>query len=178
MKIKFCAISLLVIAFSPIATAQQPSPALDGVHHTFQDELLDKLAGRWKLTGTLTHQNIEHSIDAQWVLNHQFLEILEKDLATPPAYEAIVMIGYDNTSERYVAHWIDVFGGRFSETLGYGTRSGDQIEFVFEYPDGPFRTTFRWIAAKKQWQWQMRTKNSAGSWVDFANMTLAPVEIK
>jgi hypothetical protein len=84
------------------------------------------------------------------------------------------MIGYDNVSERYVAHWLDVYGGRFSETLGYGTRSGDQIEFVFEYPDGPFRTTFRWMADKKQWQWQMRTKNSAGKWVDFSNLTLTP----
>jgi hypothetical protein len=33
-------------------------------------------------------------------------------------------------------------GGRFSETLGYGTRDGNAIRFVFEYPDGPFRTTY------------------------------------
>ena len=58
------------------------------------------------------------------------------------------MIGYDHTSERYVAHWMDIYGGRFSETLGYGVRSGDQIEFVFEYPDGPFHTTFRWLPEK------------------------------
>jgi hypothetical protein len=53
-------------------------------------------------------------------------------------------VGYDNTSERYVAHWLDVYGGRFSETLGYGRRSSDSIEFVFEYPAGPFHTTFSW----------------------------------
>lgn len=41
-----------------------------------------------------------------------------KDVSSPPNYEAMVFIGYDNTSERYVVHWIDVFGGRFSETLG------------------------------------------------------------
>jgi hypothetical protein len=82
------------------------------------------------------------------------------------------MIGYDSVSERYVAHWIDVFGGRISETLGYGTRSGDQIEFVFEYPEGPFHTVFRWLPNKKQWQWQMRTKNDSGKWVEFANLTL------
>jgi hypothetical protein len=46
-------------------------------------------------------------------------------------------------SERYVAHWIDVFGGRFSETLGYGKRAGDEIDFIFEYPDGPFVSVSR-----------------------------------
>ncbi len=55
-----------------------------------------------------------------------------KDVNIPPQYEALVFLGYDNASERYVAHWIDVFGGRFSETLGYGTRSGDSIKFIFE----------------------------------------------
>ena len=69
------------------------------------------------------------------------------------------------------ARW-DIYGGRFSETLGYGVRSGDQIEFLFEYPDGPFRTTFRWLPEKTQWQWRMRTKNSRGQWVEFANLTL------
>jgi hypothetical protein len=38
-----------------------------------------------------------------------------KDVQTPSQYEAMVFIGYDNTSERYVAHWIDIFGGRFSK---------------------------------------------------------------
>jgi hypothetical protein len=49
-------------------------------------------------------------------LDHQFLRLEMKDVATPPAYEATVYIGYDKTGERYVAHWLDVFGGRFSET--------------------------------------------------------------
>jgi hypothetical protein len=43
--------------------------------------------------------------------------------AEPPAYQAAVFIGFDNTSERYVAHWIDAGGGRFSETLGFGKRA-------------------------------------------------------
>ncbi|HEY8226282.1 MAG TPA: hypothetical protein VIG25_13455 [Pyrinomonadaceae bacterium] len=41
-----------------------------------------------------------------------------KDVQTPSQYEAMVFIGYDNTSERYVAHWIDIFGGRFSKDEG------------------------------------------------------------
>jgi len=169
---------LALFAWTLFAAAQEQTPPPDGAQHTFQDELLDKMAGHWKLTGTIRGHSVEHTVEAQWVLNHQFLQVHEKDTAAPkgtgPAYEANVMIGYDNVSERYVAHWIDVFGGRFSETLGYGTRSGDQIEFVFEYPDGPFHTTFRFLADKKQWQWKMRKKNSSGNWVDFSDLTLTP----
>jgi hypothetical protein len=163
--------------WSAAASAQEAAKPLDGPNRIFQDELLDHMTGAWKAMGTIGRQNVSHTVEASWVLNHQFLQIHEQAMPAPgdkaPAYEAIVMIGYDNASERYVAHWNDIYGGRFSETLGYGTKSGDQIEFVFEYPDGPFHTTFRWLAEKNQWQWRMRTKNQAGQWVDFANFTLA-----
>ena len=156
--------------------AQEAAPPLDGPHRVFHDGLLDNLAGSWKLSGAVRGQNASHSVEAAWVLNHQFLQIHEKDLAPAGSggspYEAIVMIGYDNASERYVVHWNDIYGGRFSETLGYGTKTGNQIEFVFEYPDGPFRTTFRWLPDKKQWEWQMRTKNQKGEWTEFADFTL------
>jgi len=151
--------------------------ALDGPRHIFQDSLLENMVGSWNLNGQIMHHDVIHSVDAQWVLNHQFLRIHEK--ATPAAkavdltYEALVMVGYDNASERYVAHWMDIYGGRFSETLGFGKRSGNDIEFVFEYADGPFHTTFRWNADSHQWQWLMRGKNKDGQWFEFGDMTLA-----
>ena len=52
----------------------------------------------------------------------------------------MIFIGYDNTSERYVVHWLDNFGGRFSETLGYGLRSGNSIKFVSSTPTVPSTT--------------------------------------
>jgi hypothetical protein len=90
----------------------------------------------------------------------------------------MIMVGYDNTSERYVAHWNDVFGGRFSETLGYGTRAGNEIRFVFEYPDGPFHTTFRWNPETHQWKWLMQQKNKSGLLTEFADLTLTSAAAK
>jgi hypothetical protein len=169
------AISLFVFAISSATLAQeQTPPPPDGPQHTFQDELLDKMTGQWKLTGTIRGQTVEHKVEAQWTLNHQFLQVHEKDTATPPGYEANPMIGYDNTSERYVAHWLDIYGGRVSETLGYGTRSGDQIEFVFEYPDGPFHTTFRWSPENSTWQWFLEQKDRDGKWTTFADLKFTP----
>jgi hypothetical protein len=61
---------------------------------------------------------------------------------------------------------------RFSETLGYGVRDGNAIRFVFEYPDGPFRTTYQWSPEKDTWQWLM-TKHiflaNAAFWLLFVH---------
>ncbi len=138
----------------------------------FRDDLLDNLVGNWRLTRKIRGQAVENSLKAEWVLNHQFLQIHMRDVNTPPAYEAMIFIGYDNTSERYVAHWLDVFGGRFSETLGYGVRSGNSIKFVFEYPDGPFHNTFTWDREAKTWNFLMRSKDKTGKWAVFAEDNL------
>lgn len=157
----FC---LSVSTRMPIA-AQGP---LDGRNRIFHDELLDHLVGDWKLTRKIRGQTAENTVKAEWVLQHQFLRVHMKDLATPPDYEAMIFIGYDNASERYVAHWIDVFGGRISETLGYGARAGNRIKFVFEYPDGPFHNTFTWDAEAKTWTCLLEQKDQTGKWKEFA----------
>ena len=117
-----------------------------------------------------------HSLQAEWVLNHQFLCLHEKTAANAPAneqaYEAIWFLGYDPVSERYVLHLMDVFGTRFSEILGYGTRDGNRIRFIFEYPDGPFHTTYLWNPETKTWEWLMEQKDKNGKWSQFADLTI------
>ena len=165
--------AVLLICLSALmltrVAAQEPQ---DGRNRIFRDDLLDNLVGNWKVTRKIRGQTFETSAQGEWVLNHQFLQIRMKDANNPPAYEALVYIGYDNASERYVVHWLDVFGGRFSETLGYGSRSGNSIKFVFEYPDGPFHNTFTWNPETKTWQFLMQSKDKTGKWVIFAEDNL------
>ena len=148
-------------------SARAPVP-LDGPDRVMRDTLLDHLAGHWRVTRHRQAQTVTTSADVDWVLNHQFVRVHYHD-ATPSAqsYEAMVFIGYDNTSERYVAHWLDIFGGRWSETLAYGTPVPHGIRFVFEYPDGPFVTTFTYNVAAGDWTTSMRQKNARGEWVAF-----------
>jgi hypothetical protein len=140
------------------------------------DDLVDHMTGAWKLQGNIMGRDAHHEVRAEWVLNHQFLSIHEKTDADAPnsehRYEASWFLGYDPVSERYVLHLLDVFGGRFSETLGYGTRDGNSIRFVFEYPDGPFHTTYRWSAQDNSWQWVMEQKDKVGKWTTFADLKL------
>lgn len=160
---------VLLFLFRPMAFAQE---TLDGPSHVFHDDLLDHLQGHWKAVGSIHGQPAEVQVSAEWVLNHQFLKLHEKS----SSYEADIYVGFDNASERYVVHWIDVFGGRSSETLGYGTRSGDSVRLVFEYPDGPFHNTLFWKPETKSWRFLLETKTSRGEWKTFADQAVTKVE--
>jgi hypothetical protein len=152
--------------------AQQPDAPLDGPRRIFQDSLLDQLTGDWAMTGRVRGRPAEYVCHAEWVLNHQFLQLTMRDVAQPPAYQATVYLGYDNASDRYVTHWLDAFGGRFSETLGYGQRVESAIRLVFEYPDGPFHTTFAWDPKARTWSVLMEDRGAGGVWQEFASYTL------
>lgn len=164
---------MLVLMTAVPAGAQNTKAPLDGQNRQFFDDLLDHLAGTWKMTGQILGQPVTHRVTAEWTLNHQFLNFHEKDTADPPAYEVEVYIGYDNLSERYVAHWLDVFGGRYSETLGYGKRDGNSIRFLFEYPDGPFVNSFAWKPELRKWHFVLESKNSDGKWINFAILDMS-----
>lgn len=151
----------------PVAVRAQAPPQ-------WRDTFVDHLAGTWKVEGTLVGQNAHHTVTAEWVLNHQFLRMEEKTSADAPKgesqYDALWFLGYDDVSERYVLHLMDVFGARYSETLGYGTRTGNEIRFVFEYPDGPFHNTMRWDPEKDTWEWLLEQKDKNGKWSPFADL--------
>lgn len=173
-------VTLATLLATPASADDVGNPAaIDGPGVIFKDALLDRLVGDWVASGTILGGPLRHGIQAAWVLNHQFLQLKIVDLNPPKPddvkYEAMVLIGYDNMSERYVAHWIDVFGGRASETLGYGTRTGDAIRFVFEYPDGPMHTTFGWDSATRGWTLEARQKTPAGKWELFMSQKLARI---
>lgn len=162
-------LSLMLLFTTPL-TAQQPVPP-DGPEHPFQDSLMGRLAGSWRMTGTMGTKPQDYAVQVDWIMNHQFLQFAMKDRITPPQYEATFFLGYDNASERYVAHLIDVFGGRWSETLGYGRREGNSVRFVFEYPEGPFHTVFT-LEPNGDWRVDMTEKAASGQWRDFAHYRL------
>lgn len=164
-------------------SADNSQVEVDGEHRAFQDTLLERLVGKWNVTGKAAGQQIKQYCEAEWVLNHQFLRVYFIDSIAKQRrsegkpgraeYEAMVFIGYDHMSERYVVHWIDIFGGRFSETLGYGTLEGqDSIRFHFEYPTGPLHNTLTWAAENGIWSIVIRQKDAKGKWTVFAEETL------
>jgi hypothetical protein len=133
----------------------------DGPKARFEDDLISNLEGTWHLNRKIRGTEVQNSVTATWVLNHQFLHLHMKDVKEPPAYEAIVLIGFIYASKRYVAHWTDTFGGKFA-AIGIGERTENSVEFRFEYPEGPFFNTFSWLPEAKQWTFRGETDDASG----------------
>lgn len=147
-KLLVATVCLLVL--TGLSAAQQPA---------FHDALLDHLAGSWVLQGTVTGKQTTHDVTAEWVLAHQYLRVnevsREKKDNGEPAYQAMVFIGWDEKASQYVCFWLDNYGGAFDSTIGHAKRDGDEIAFLFRYPEGPFHTTFAYDPKTDTWQWRM-----------------------
>lgn len=157
------------VIFSLSAYAQQSS---------FQDTLLDHLAGKWVLHGIIDGMETTHDIDAEWVLAHQYLQIheisREKDSSGAAAYEAIVYFGWDEPTDQYACLWLDITGGGglTGEAIGHAGREKDRIALIFKAPDGSlFHTTFLHDGKNGQWQWLMDAESN-GKLIPFARLKL------
>ena len=159
------ACGLMVLGLRLSAGAQQP---------TLQDSLLDRMVGKWLLSGEIVGKPTTHDVEATWALNHQFVHIhetsREKTAAGVPQYEADVFLGWDVKRNEYVVHWMDVFGGGFS-SMGYADKKENTIPVIFKSPDGDFHTTFTFDKQKDRWLWTMDNEQG-GKLRPFARLTM------
>lgn len=165
---------LLLVVVSPI----RAEDGQDGRDHPLKDSFLDGLIGNWQVERVMKNRTEQNAVNVEWVLNHQFVRLHYQDVAVPSKYEAMVYIGYDHEAKRYVVHWMDVFGGHFSQPLGYGQREGNALTIRFDYPDGEFRNTFTFDPKERTWTSLMRQKGKDGNWSTFAEDHFRKVEKK
>jgi len=132
------------------------------------DPWLVNLVGRWEIERTIRRTRERNLVEVRWVLGRRFVEMHMVDVARPPKYEALVLIGHDASQGRYVAYWTDVFGAQYSG-VGYGRRVGDSVDFVFDSPDGSrFHNTFTWDPGDGAWRSLMESESRAGVRAFFA----------
>lgn len=160
-KLRFVAI---VLALSLSSHAQETG---------FHDELLDRFTGHWSLTGTIAGDEVIHSIDSRWVLGHQYLQFDESTDRGEIDYEATVIIGWDEPSDRYVCLWLDSTGGSglSNGILGYAEKSEDTLAFIFSGNTSRFHTTFSYDKSNDTWYWTMDSEK-AGQFKPFARLTM------
>jgi hypothetical protein len=160
------ALSLLA-GLALLGQAGGASGAEDGRGGRFEDDLFSRLEGEWVLTRSIRGTEVRNAVTAGWVLQHQFLLVRMRDVATPSEYEADVYIGYSSETGEYVAHWLDNFGARYA-AVGRGKRVGNSVEFRFEYPDGPFFNTFSFDPATGTWTCHLESVGADGQRTTFA----------
>ena len=132
-----------------IATAQQ-APV--------NSPLLDHLAGKWLMQGTLAKYSVTHELDAEWVLQHHYLRFHEvsrdKNDKGEPHYEATVFIGWNEKTKQYACAWMDVYGGLTTESIGVATPKENELAFVFtdEHGETSFTNTFVYDPRTNTWE--------------------------
>lgn len=168
MKTTNIILAICLTVFTSTGFAQQKANCNQDL---FTDTLLTQLEGQWTATGSIGTEKVFYQFSNRWVLNHQFFEMTFADTATVPKYTARVFMGFDCKNARYVIHWMDNFGGAFSETLGYGEKNADSIEMHFNYSEGLLVNTFTYDLKKQEWTSNSVIK-SEGKWVTFGNIRL------
>lgn len=143
---------LLILCFANVAFAQQPP---------VNSPLLDHLAGKWLLQGTIAGQNITHDVNAEWVLEHHYLAIhevsREKNSKGEPQYEATIYIAWNESTKEYACVWLDVYGGLATESIGVASPNENDLLFVFknEKSEVTFKNDFVYDPKSKTWEWRM-----------------------
>jgi hypothetical protein len=151
-------ILLLVVIFPSIVKSQQT---------TQPDSLLDKMAGRWILTGIIDEKKITHDIYVKRVLEGQYVQIeevsREKDAKGNLDYNALVYMCWQDSKKEYQCLWLDNTSneGTSNGILGRAKQNGDKIELLFKFSDTVlFHTTFFYDRTVDTWQWTMDSEEN------------------
>jgi hypothetical protein len=159
----------LVFSFLFVSTALAQKP----------EELLDKMTGHWVTIGTISKKQTTHYVDAEWVLNREYVRLhevsREKDTSGASEYEAWIYIVWDAKSNEYAVMWLDNtaatnFNG---EGVGHAKPATDRIPFIFKQADGTgIHTTFAYERAKDTWSWTIDNVDKNGKESSFAALNL------
>jgi hypothetical protein len=148
-------IVLVAIVFTALMTMGQQAPVMS--------PLLDHLAGKWLMQGTVGKQAETHELDAEWVLQHHYLRFREtsrdKNDKGEPNYDATVFIGWNEKSKQYACVWLDVYGGLTVESIGVATPKENELTFVFTNEQGEKSFTNTFIYDPKTNTWDNRLDN-------------------
>jgi len=140
-------------------------------------ELLDRLTGAWLMTGMIDDQQVVHDVTAGWVLEGGYLELhdlsREKDESGRPAYEAIVIIAWEEVNGEYKCLWLDTTAntGLDNPVIGIARPSGHDIPFVWTGQESRFFNTFSYDAKADTWRWVLNSERD-GELALFADVTL------
>ncbi len=146
-------IIILATIFAALTVTAQQAPV--------NSAILDQLAGKWLLQGTVGKQPVTHAFDAEWVLQHHYLRFnevsKEKNDKGEPQYEATVFIGWNEKTKQYACAWMDVYGGESPESIGLATPKENELAFVFkdEHGEITFTNTFLYDPKTNSWENQL-----------------------
>lgn len=156
MKIKksFVLITLCILLFISNSFAQSTEDTTD---RRFQDDLLDHIVGKWGVTAMAHGSLFTSDLEAEWVLNHQYLLIHLKSHEIIPWWhvqmEYYEYIGYNHYQKKYTVHGMSIEGDEdLSEGFSYGYRNGNEFKTVSKFgADSLIVQRFTWEPVSGLW---------------------------
>jgi len=140
--------------------ASRTSPQDESAINASQSEaMLSRLVGNWLLTGTIAGQSAVHDVDAEWVLQRNYVRINEVSRERGdnglPAYEATILIGW--LDDHYVCFWFDNTEVASGDVTCRAAESADSIAFEFRDAEGALIliNTFTYDGAGDTWRWRL-----------------------
>ena len=171
MKTGMLRLAALIVTMGLAAQTLAASSAIN-------DPLLDKLVGTWVLRGAIAGKLVTHTVIAQWVLAHEYIQIHEtsrsKTADGAPDYDAIIYIGWDRDLKQYACLWLDSTDGNgLDGIIAHAKPDAQKIAFIFPDKSGEpsIQTTFAFDRAAKIWTWTIDNVDK-GQLRRFANLKL------
>jgi hypothetical protein len=123
--------------------------------------MLSRLVGRWVLTGTIAGQSAVHDVEADWVLQGNYVRLSEisreRGENGQPAYEATVFIGWAEGANHYVCIWLDNTEVATGGVICSAADTQDSIPLEFRDAQGALilTNTFFYHADSDTWEWRI-----------------------
>lgn len=129
-------------------------------------EMLGRLTGRWRLTGSIAGEHTVHDVEAAWVLQRSYVRIAEvsreKDKDGRPQYEAIILVGW--LRDHYVCFWFDNTEVASGDVTCSARDAPDSIPLEFRNRSGDLilTNTFTYDRSAETWRWRMDNIRPSG----------------
>lgn len=156
--------------------------AADTTDKRFHDDLLDHLVGNWHDTAVAHGSVFTSEVDANWVLNHQYLLIHLKSNEVVPWWHVQMeydeYIGYNHYQQRYIVHGMSIEGDEdLSEGFSYGYRNGNDFKTITKFSaDTNIVQHFIWQPVSNTWLIQSRPEINGKEGELFLEMKLTSVK--
>ena len=155
----------LSVFFTSVTSAQSGADKL----RQFHDDLLDHLLGKWNVTSVAHGFSSTAVIEAEWVLNHQYLRYHFIGNDTIPwihkPMEIECFVSYNHNSKRYVILGMSVFGVDDFEGFCYAYRNGNELKLIQKGNNEADPTNIQrwtWDPTSNSWTIQSRPEIASG----------------
>ena len=161
-SIKMVASILLLFITTFIGMRVNAQNAEDTTKRQFHDELLNNLVGKWDVKATAHDEKFTLNLEAEWVMNHQYLHVHFKSLEVVPwlnvPFEGEFFFGNNPSEKRYTVHEMTVHGddGEY-EGFCYAYQTGNEFKLMKKHAGSDDATVqrFTWNPQSKSWDINM-----------------------